>query len=220
MIVKVCGITRDVDIPPALAAGATHLGLIFAEGSTRQITVEEAAFLRSLIPDGTEAVGVFRNQSVEEVLATAQRVGLRWIQLHGGFEDAAISTLQGEGYKVIWATGVSVEGGYVEPSVAPELLLLDTATQAGFGGTGKAFAWANATRPSTPFLVAGGLKPQNLRRAVESLRPDGIDLASGVEAAPGIKSHALLRELGLALQNLPSYDDARPKSGRSANSEV
>lgn len=219
MIVKVCGITRDVDIPPAIAAGATHLGLIFAEGSTRQITTEEATILRRVIPEGVEAVGVFRNQSLEEVLATAQAVGLQWIQLHGGFAPEAIATLQGEGYRVIWATAVSVDGSFEEPSVRPDLLLLDTATKSGFGGTGTTFAWGEARRPSMPFLVAGGIKPMNVRRAIQALRPDGIDLASGVEAAPGIKSHALLRELGHALQNLSTHDADRAQSN-AANSEV
>lgn len=207
MIVKVCGITRDVDIPPAIAAGATHLGLIFAEGSTRQITVEEGTFLRRVIPANIHAVGVFRNQRIEDVLEIALQVGLQWVQLHGGFDASAIATLQAEGLRVIWAVPVNLDGSYDEPSVAPDLLLLDSASQGQFGGTGKRFAWSQARRPRQPFLVAGGLTPHNLYKAVGALRPDGIDMAGGVEAAPGIKSHALLRALGHTLHELAASQD-------------
>ena len=220
MIVKVCGITRDVDIPPAIAAGATHLGMIFASGSPRELTVDEATILRRVIPEGIEAVGVFRKQSLDEVQEIAQQVGLQWVQLHGGFDEADIQTLQREGYKVIWATPVDMTGSYTAPSSAPDLLLLDTATASSFGGTGKAFSWAHTARPATPFLIAGGLKPTNVGRAIHALRPDGVDLSSGVEAAPGVKSHALLRELGQALQNLSTPRETPVTDDVSANSEA
>lgn len=198
-IIKICGLTRTVDIAPAVAAGATHLGLIFAPASPRAVSVEEAVVLRRVMPSDVTAVGVFKDQSVEDVLQIAQTVGLLWVQLHGGFEASAIATLQAEGLHVIWAVPVSPQGAYPALPENADLLLLDTAADGQFGGTGESFSWQDTPAPSRPFLIAGGIRPHNARRAFGALSSAGIDLSSGVEAAPGIKSHALLRELGAAL---------------------
>jgi len=198
-IVKICGLTRPVDIAPAIAAGATHLGFIFAPASPRAVTAEEGVILRRVMPNDVTAVGVFKDQTVEEVLQTAQTVGLQWVQLHGGFETRAIATLQAEGLRVIWAAPVAPNGTYGELPENADLILLDTAEGGQFGGTGATFSWQDTPPPSQPFLIAGGINPHNASRALGALSSAGIDLSSGVEAAPGIKSHALLRELGAAL---------------------
>lgn len=202
MIIKVCGLARDVDIPPALAAGATHLGMIFVPSSPRSVSIEEATWLRRVMPASVTPVGVFKDTTVEDVIATAQAVGLTWVQLHGGFSPEAIRTLHAEGLRVIWATPVSPTGGWTADAPDADLLLLDTATAGQFGGTGESFSWTDAARPTQPFIVAGGLKPHNVRRAYEAMNAAGVDLSSGVEAAPGFKSHALLRALGVALHDV------------------
>lgn len=201
MIVKICGMTRDVDVPPAIAAGATHLGMIFAPNSPRLIPLDDAVVLRRVIPNEITAVGVFKDQSVEEVLQIAQTVGLRWVQLHGGFDPSAIQTLKNEGLQVIWAVPVSLEGAYDPIPEEADLILLDTAVRGQFGGSGASFSWADTLPPNKPFLVAGGLSPYNVARAIASIpSAAGVDLSSGVEAAPSIKSHALLRAFGQAIQ--------------------
>lgn len=201
MIVKICGMTRDVDVAPAIAAGATHLGMIFAPSSPRLIPIEDAIVLRRVIPQEITAVGVFKDQRIEDVIQIAQTVGLTWVQLHGGFEPSDIQTLKDEGFHVIWAVPVSDEGTYGALPSNADLILLDTAVRGQFGGSGATFSWAETIPPLCPFLVAGGLSPYNVARAIESIpSAAGIDLSSGVEAAPSIKSHALLRAFGQALR--------------------
>lgn len=200
MFVKICGMTRDVDIAPAIAAGATHLGMIFAPESPRVVPLEDATILRRVIPREITAVGVFKDQSIDEVLRVAQQVGLQWIQLHGGFKASDIRVLHNEGLKVLWAAPVSVNGQYDPLPEDADLILLDTAVRGQFGGSGQVFSWTETLPPNRPFLVAGGLAPHNVARAIEAIPSAGIDLSSGVEAAPGIKSHALLRALGDALR--------------------
>lgn len=220
MIVKICGLTRDVDIAPAVAAGATHLGMIFAPASPRVVSVEEAAILRRVMPAGITPVGVFKDQPIEDVLHIASAVGLTWVQLHGGFEQSAIARLQAEGLRVIWAVPVATDGSYAALPTNADLLLLDTAAKGQFGGTGQTFAWEATAAPSQPFLVAGGISPHNARRAMESIASAGIDLSSSVEAAPGIKSHALLRTLGATLHPVHQPVDLDMAAPSSTSSEV
>lgn len=223
MFVKICGMTRDVDIPPAIAAGATHLGMIFAPKSPRVIPIEDAVLLRRVIPQEITPVGVFKDQSIQEVLEIAQRVNLPWVQLHGGFDPKDINILHNEGLRVIWAAPVRPNGDYDPLPDNADLLLLDTAIDGQFGGSGAAFSWKDTLPPAQPFLVAGGLAPHNVARALEAVPSAGIDLSSGVEAAPGIKSHALLRAFGHAIRpfHTPLTIEATPSpSPSSSNSEV
>lgn len=200
MFIKICGMTRDVDIAPAIAAGATHLGMIFAPESPRLVPLDDATILRRVIPREVTAVGVFKDQSIDEVLRIAQTVGLEWIQLHGGFQQTDIDVLHKQGLKVLWAAPISVDGHYDPLPEQADLILLDTAVRGQFGGSGRPFSWTDTLPPNRPFLVAGGLAPHNVARAIQAIPSAGIDLSSGVEAAPGIKSHALLRALGDALR--------------------
>ena len=202
MLVKICGLTRAVDVPPAVEAGATHLGMIFAAASPRCVSVDEARLVREAIPPHVTAVGVFRGQTVDEVLAIAAELSLPCVQLHGGYEESAITRLRDAGLQVIWAIPVDERGRWSGTVIVPDIYLLDTQKAGVFGGTGAAFSWSSARRPTTPFLVAGGIGPHNLHIAIGALHPDGIDIGSAVEAAPGIKSHERLRALGTALQTL------------------
>lgn len=221
MIVKICGLTRDVDIAPAIAAGATHLGMIFAPASPRVVSVEEATILRRVIPAGITAVGVFKDQTVEDVRQIAAQVGLTWVQLHGGFGSEAIAELHAAGLRVIWAVPVTPDGHYDALPQDADLLLFDTAARGQFGGTGARFAWDATKAPAQPFLIAGGINPHNAARATTAMPGSaGIDLSSGVEAAPGLKSHALLRALGAALHPIVRPVDLDAAAASSSSSEA
>ncbi len=205
MIVKICGMARDVDIAPAIAAGATHLGMIFAPASPRAVPIEDAIILRRVMPDEITPVGVFKDQPLDAVIHIAHTVGLSWVQLHGGFQPEDVQQLHQEGLKVIWATPVQPNGEWDATPSDADLLLLDTAVRGQFGGSGEPFEWARTRPPTQPFLVAGGIAPHNARRAIDAIpSAAGIDMSSGVEAAPGIKSHALLRDLGGQLRPIHS----------------
>lgn len=213
MLLKVCGITRDCDIQPAVDAGATHLGFVFAESSPRNLEVEDAATLIARVPAGVEPVGVFRGVPIAEVIATAERLALTSVQLHGGYNAADIAPLQARGVKVIWALPVAPDGTWESVDATPDYYLLDTSKAGSFGGTGTSFDWSATRRPQAPFFVAGGLKPANIQRAALLLRPDGLDLSSGVEAAPGIKSHERLRALGAAIQLARATESTQTSNG-------
>ncbi len=218
MIVKICGMTRVEDVGPAIDAGATHLGMIFADASKRRIDVEDAMVLRRAIPEHITPVGVFQDVSQHDVAYVAEVVGIKHVQLHGGFDDAAIPWLQSEGFSVVWATPVDPDGNWDAPKHAPDLLLLDTAKAGRFGGTGTRFDWAQTRRPQTPFLVAGGIGSDNVAAAVAALRPDGIDLAGSVESTPGIKDESKLQALKIALDSIAAQRDQPTQDAQMTSS--
>jgi len=207
-ILKVCGIARPLDAVAAYRAGATHLGVVFAPRSRRCVSVEEAravvASVRGLLP----VYGVFQAQPMSDVLAIARAVGLDGVQLHGGFDDDAISSARVAGFDVAWAVAIDEDGGYELPSATPEMLLLDTKSGAGFGGTGTVFPWSRVRRPSTPFVVAGGVSAENMVQAFRALLPAGFDVSGSVETAPRVKSAASLASLGRAFWEIYPYPSA------------
>ena len=192
--IKICGITRLADALCAEDAGADAVGLNFVAGTKRAISHAQA----SAISDGLGAliarVGVFRDASLEEILAAMQAVKLTAIQLHGSESDdfAAQIALHAP---VIRA----VSHGTALP--ATDTLLIDNLE----GGSGQTFDWnALETTPlrGRRWLLAGGLTPQNVASAVEQLHPWGVDVSSGVESAAGIKDHAKITAFVKAARGL------------------
>ena len=189
--VKVCGVTRLEDAKAAWEAGADALGLNFYAKSPRCVDVATAAALAATRPPLGAVVGVFVNASPEDIRAKVGACGLTAVQLHGDEPPEACS---GYGVPVIKALRVR---GPEDVARAREYvgvgdvagLLLDGAAP-GYGGGGVGFDWslvAQLTGCGVPVLVAGGLKPSNVAEAVRATRPYGVDVASGVESAPGIK---------------------------------
>lgn len=189
--VKICGITTARDIRLADSLGADAVGLIFAEGSPRQLTPAEAEPLAAAAGPFLQRIGVFRNQEAEFVRAVAARLRLDAVQLHGD-EDAAYVRSVRTQCRVLKAVAFT-------PGLTPAAFgqwpadgfLLDAPAP----GSGKPFDWtaAGAFRGVPGLVVAGGLTPHNVAEAVRIFRPDGVDVASGVEAAPGVKSEELVR---------------------------
>lgn len=162
-------------------------------------------------------VGVFAEVSAEEVVGTALEVGLDGVQLHGeGGPDAWTlrTSLRREGCSALIIRTVPVEpeldpaGGSrlarraSEVARDADLVLLDTRTSGGFGGTGKAFPWqyAGALTIDAPVLIAGGIRPENVARALLASGAQGVDVSSGVESEPGVKDPELMRRLFRAVQ--------------------
>jgi len=189
--VKVCGVTRLQDALAAWQAGADALGLNFYVKSPRCVDIATAAALAATRPPLGAVVGVFVNTPMDEVRAKVRECGLTAVQLHGDEPPEACS---GYGVPVIKALRVR---GPEDVARAREYigvgdvagLLLDGAAP-GYGGGGVGFDWslvAQLSGSGVPVLVAGGLKPSNVAEAVRATRPYGVDVASGVESAPGIK---------------------------------
>lgn len=195
--IKICGLTRVEDALLSAQLGADFLGFIFVPDSPRFIEPEAAAeIIRAVAASeaSPKAVGVFRDASNEYIREVAAVAGLDLVQLHGTETEEDISTLDLPAVKS-FRVGDTLPDTTSVPSA--EWLLFDTYDERRSGGTGRCFDWSLlAMYPrSKPFFLAGGLTPDNVGAAVSLARPDAIDLASGVEAEPGIKDHDKLRSL-------------------------
>jgi phosphoribosylanthranilate isomerase len=193
--VKICGITRREDAEAALALGADFLGLNFYAKSARRIEVAEAAQLRRSIGDRARVVGVFVNHAAAEVAAIAREVGLDLLQFHGDEGPAELEPFGERAVKVFRVAG-PVPVAEMERYPRAWGFLLDSAGAGAspYGGSGQAWEWAAAgvLPRDRPLFVAGGIRPDNVGELLARLSPWGIDVASGVESAPGRKDPALL----------------------------
>jgi phosphoribosylanthranilate isomerase len=199
LLCKICGLTRAEDVELCHGLGADFIGFIFAPGSPRFVTPEAAADL----PDGPALrVGVFAGTNPAATRAAARRARLDFIQLHGG-EDPAFCRALGSDrvIKTLWpekCTPEELERDMDRFAPACAYFLLD-AGQSG-GGSGKILPtnalrdFLQRGRPPRPWFLAGGLGPDNARAALAALEPDGVDMNSALESAPGVKDHKLVRE--------------------------
>ncbi len=191
--VKVCGITRLEDAKAALAAGATALGFVFWPSSPRAVTPEQAGAIIAALPYGTNAVGVFVNQSADEIDRAVRTAGLTAVQLHGDETPALLPSIH---RPVLRA--VAVAGGEAAIAAWPEsvLLLVDAHDAVRRGGTGQTVDWSAAAglARKRQLVLAGGLRAENVQEAIRVVRPFGLDVSSGVEDAPGVKSVAKLND--------------------------
>jgi phosphoribosylanthranilate isomerase len=193
--VKICGITRFEDAQQAVDLGAAALGFNFYPPSPRYIKPEAARAIVRRLPPFVASVGVFANETdAGRVISIAREAGATTVQLHGpGFPD-----LQELLSAFTLVLAVPVREGFEAEALGkfrPNAYLLDAFDAGLLGGTGKTFDW-NAAREAKrygPIILAGGLTPENVGQAVRVARPFAVDVASGVESAPGIKDPAKLR---------------------------
>jgi phosphoribosylanthranilate isomerase len=193
--VKICGITRPEDARLAVDLGASAIGMVFWPKSPRAVDVPRARAIVDALPPFVMAVGVFVNQ-VDEAPEIAAAVGLDVIQLHGDEQPASYGDL---GFKTIKAVGVSSGDAVRHAAAVPAqtTVLLDAHDPVRRGGTGQPIDWsiAEAIARQRRVILSGGLNPGNVVLAIETVRPVAIDISSGIEAAPGQKDPAKLREL-------------------------
>lgn len=211
MIVKICGITRPADAAAVVVAGADWLGLNFWPRSTRAVDTGQA---RACVASARAAargqgravalVGVFVNQNLGEVAALAAALGLDLVQLHGDEPPDACPAVRaacrtaGHEVRVIRAVTVGPDEAATAALVQAADVLLVDAPSAGYGGSGRTADWALAralviAAAGKPVLLAGGLSPDNVAAAVAQVGPAGVDVASGVEHAPGVKDAASMQ---------------------------
>lgn len=193
--VKICGVTRLEDACLAVELGASALGFNFYAPSPRYTEPRSVRAIIRQLPPFVTAVGVFADETASERIAAAVREsGVSAIQLHGPRFPSVDGAL--ESYPLIRAVAVT-ESFRPEDmsSLKADAFLLDAFDPALRGGTGKAFDWklARQAKKYGPVILAGGLTPANVRQAIVEVRPFAVDVASGVELAPGIKDPAKLR---------------------------
>jgi phosphoribosylanthranilate isomerase len=185
MIVKICGITRLEDAQAAAAAGASAIGFIFWPNSPRFIDPYRAKQIARLVLPFSTLVGVFVNQSSEYINAVSSLVGLGVVQLHGDESPDILGLIRRPVLKAL--SGHAIDNADLWP--AHVTLLIDANDPQRRGGTGVTADWSKAAAVAAKrrVMLAGGLNATNVREAIHTVRPFGIDVSSGVESAPGIK---------------------------------
>lgn len=192
--VKICGITNGKDAELAVEAGADALGLIFVPGTPRYVDADTArGIIKDLAPWITP-VGVFADQTIEDVERLMHHCGFLTIQLHGSESAEYCRSLTGSVIKAF-----RVGEGYNFPDLQAyrvRAYLLDTFVEGRLGGTGKTFPVALAARAKAfgRVIVSGGLTPRNVARVVREVGPYGVDVSSGVEVEPGRKDAQKMRD--------------------------
>jgi phosphoribosylanthranilate isomerase len=204
--IKICGITTVDDAVVAVEAGADAIGLNFWPQSKRRVGADTAREISAKLRDVVR-VGVFVNATADDITRTADAVDLDWIQLHGDEPAELLAQLPGQ-LKVMRAFRCG-EDGLKSASLflskcrnlerVPDAVLADADAGAEYGGTGRIANWSQIVSErdqlgGVPMILAGGLTPQNVAEAIAATRPDGVDVASGVESRPGVKDAKLVRE--------------------------
>ena len=216
--VKICGLTNLDDVRVTIDAGADLLGFILYPKSPRYCPPEQiASILRALELDARPArpltVGVFVNATAAAVQSILDQTGLDLGQLHGDEPPAALHALAGCSFKALRTRPDApileqVNTYHVESPVNTPQLLLDAYTPDAYGGTGARADWATAAQVARivpRLLLAGGLTPDTVAEAIAAVAPWGVDVSSGVEAAPGCKDPAKVRDfIAHARQALPT----------------
>ncbi|MDH4120676.1 MAG: phosphoribosylanthranilate isomerase [Deltaproteobacteria bacterium] len=203
---KICGITRLEDALTA-AAGAHALGFIFHPASPRAVTPAQAKEIIARLPPLVVTVGVFVEQTVEEINRITEQAGVDRIQLHGNpahntHSFNSLARLNRPAYRVFSLKNAQdVERVAGEPD---DTLLLDTYHPTLPGGTGQTSDWSLAAQLARRknVILAGGLTPDNIAGAVAQVRPYGVDVNSGVESSPGVKDGKKIKRLFQVLKEM------------------
>ncbi len=209
--IKICGNTSLENALVAAEAGADAVGFVFAP-SPRRVTVEQVAAIVPRLPATVEKIGVFVDAALEEIVSTVQACGLTGVQLHYDAEPELPSKLRerlGPEARILRvihfdaenAAQCTTEIATFSQNPHVDAVLVDVKTTTAAGGTGITFDWVEArksifedTGTQKHLVAAGGLNPANVAEAIATLRPWGVDVVSGVEAAPGRKDAAKVRE--------------------------
>ncbi|MCC6437564.1 MAG: phosphoribosylanthranilate isomerase [Acidimicrobiales bacterium] len=211
MFVKICGITNEEDALLAVAQGADAVGFVFAP-SKRQIAAALTRDIVRRLPPEVLTVGVFRNEAPKRVVEICHQSGLRAAQLHG--HESPDDTRW-----VRERVGIVIKGFAAgDPALdhfdgyGADIALIDSPTP----GSGEVFDWSLAEGAPTNrrLILAGGLTPDNVAEAIERVRPWGVDVASGVEKAPGRKDALKVSRF---IANAKAVPEVRPTAGRAAH---
>ena len=185
--VKICGITSIEDAIAAEQAGADAIGLVFVQASQRAVSVEQAQAICRALGPFVNRIGLFMNAAADEVNSILARVPIDTLQFHGS-EPAAFC----QNFSRPWIKALAM-GGDESPDwrafSSADALLLDSHGGGKLGGSGQTFDWEQVPVMDRPWILAGGLAPNNVAEACQTLRPDAVDVSSGVEIQPGIKDH-------------------------------
>jgi phosphoribosylanthranilate isomerase len=195
--VKICGVTRLADAELAVELGAWAVGMVFYPRSRRRCALAEAETIGAALRRRVELAGVFVNAPLDEVARVSERVGLTLVQLHGEEGPAFCAEVaRRTGARTIKAA--SIKGTFTVRDLErfhTDFHLVDGYAPGLRGGTGERFDWSllAARHSKLPLIVGGGLDAEHVAEAIATIRPFAVDVASGVEAEPGIKDQERMR---------------------------
>ena len=207
--VKICGLREPEHVVVAAEAGAAYIGLVFFEKSPRHVSIAEARNLALEVPPGVAKVALVVNASDEDLRAILDRVPLDMLQLHGRETPARVAEIRARfGLPVMKALGVAEASDLAvlpDYEAVADQILLDAKAPKGAalpGGNGLAFDWRLVAGQvfEKPWMLAGGLTPDNVAEAIARTGARQVDVSSGVESAPGVKDPALIRAFLAAAQ--------------------
>ena len=216
MWIKICGITSLEDAKAAVDAEADAIGFVFA-ASPRRVTPEIVREITGALPFNLEKIGIFVDSSLDEIVTTFETAGLTGVQLHGEYSPGHLTQVRmrmKENFLPVRVVHVVPYDGDVasfarrlqslaampDTDDGPSAVLVDTRVGNKVGGTGIPFDWSTAQAAfrqhaaNLRLIAAGGLQPENVRQAIRTLRPWGVDVSSGVESAPGRKDHQRVKQ--------------------------
>jgi len=200
---KICGLTNAADVRAAIDAGADYLGFILYPKSPRFISPEQAKELIKNVPHGIKKVGVFVDCPPDRIIELMEFCGFDIIQLHGS--ESAGDALK-IGREKIWKAMAlnTVEDIACAAEFPAAAILADSIGPEQRGGTGKKCNWKQAAGAAERFrlILAGGITPDNVAEAVNTVKPFAVDVCSGVEASPGVKDHNKIDELAAKLKSI------------------
>ena len=201
--IKVCGITTEADALVAIGLGIDAVGVIFAP-SSRQVSIATAGDIVRRLPPEALTIGVFRNEASPRVVEIANQLGLGGVQLHGHETPDEVRYIAERVPLVIKALPAESPDIKKFEDFGADLLLIDGPSP----GSGRVFDWrlAEGVADSDRLIVSGGLDPDNVAGAIEQLRPFGVDVASGVEMAPGVKDPRRMKAFVDAVRNVETHD--------------
>jgi phosphoribosylanthranilate isomerase len=191
--IKICGLMRPADAAAAGSAGASYLGVVFADGP-RTVTSEQAGEVVSAA-SGVPVLGVFSDHSVDEILHIRDRAGLSGVQLHGVYSQGAAAQLRAAGLEVWRVVRIAVPSDLdllADAIPDSDAVLVEPKVPHAQGGAGLPLDLAVAREARSrllghPMALAGGLAPETVTEALTLVRPDIVDVSSGVEQQPGVK---------------------------------
>jgi len=188
VLVKICGLTNVEDARVALECGANFLGFVMVKKSPRYVTVEQVKKIIDELPSHSLKVGVFQNARVNDIEAMMRECNLDIAQLHG---RESVDTIRRLGPERVWKTVTLEKEADVKKAgkYPASALLVDTAVGELTGGTGQVGNWQLAANLASQrrIVLAGGLTPRNIAKAIREVRPHAVDVSSGVEKTPGKK---------------------------------
>lgn len=189
--IKICGVTTVADAMAAASAGADAIGLVFVARSARCVDLSTARQIARSLPPFVNRVGLFMDHAMDDIERVLTSVPLDTLQFHGSETPSACAAF---GHP--WIKALAMGDDHLPDWDCwhdAQALLLDSHGGGKLGGSGQRFDWARVPALERPWILAGGLDPHNVAQACRELKPDAVDVSSGVEKSPGIKDHRLMQ---------------------------